>query len=191
MSARSSAADRLRTFQLIRRGTEPEVTCGDLSSFLMRNGSETNTRHLNLKTDMPGPLNRADSLTASLETTTAQSRRKCPPPAQGLFCLLFVAAWTKSKAAGGPRPAGFALVFSLKHLRQQQDPGVSAPDADLLSCDDKKVGKETFGPRPAWHARSVGIAIAVTAGYWRPISCHHFLWACPFGPQGGGKGSQL
>ena len=26
---------------------------------------------------------------------------------QGLFCILFVAAWTKRMASGGTRPAGF------------------------------------------------------------------------------------
>ena len=29
---------------------------------------------------------------------------------QGLFCLLFVAAWTKRMASGGTRPAGFVFL---------------------------------------------------------------------------------
>ena len=48
-----------------------------------------------------------------------------------------------------------------------------------LYDDDKKAGKETLGPRPAWQARSAGIAITVAAGYWRLIPCHHFLRAYP------------
>ncbi len=31
---------------------------------------------------------------------------RCPPQERGIFGLLFVAAWTKSKASGGTRPAG-------------------------------------------------------------------------------------
>jgi hypothetical protein len=31
---------------------------------------------------------------------------------QGLFCILFVAAWTKRMASGGTRPAGFAFSLS-------------------------------------------------------------------------------
>jgi hypothetical protein len=34
---------------------------------------------------------------------------------QGLFCILFVAAWTKRMASGGTRPAG--SVFALKKRR--------------------------------------------------------------------------
>jgi hypothetical protein len=30
---------------------------------------------------------------------------------QGLFCILFVAAWTKRMASGGTRPAGSALAL--------------------------------------------------------------------------------
>ncbi len=32
-----------------------------------------------------------------------------PRRGEGIFCLLFVAAWTKSKASGGTRPAGYDL----------------------------------------------------------------------------------
>jgi len=31
------------------------------------------------------------------------------PAGEGIFCFLFVAAWTKRKASGGTRPAGFAF----------------------------------------------------------------------------------
>jgi hypothetical protein len=37
---------------------------------------------------------------------------------QGLFCILFVAAWTKRMASGGTRPAGSELV--LKKDKEQQ-----------------------------------------------------------------------
>jgi hypothetical protein len=33
--------------------------------------------------------------------------QKCPPQVTGIFCLLFVAVWTKSKAPVGARPDGF------------------------------------------------------------------------------------
>jgi hypothetical protein len=33
---------------------------------------------------------------------------------QGLFCILFVAAWTKRMASGGTRPAGYALILKVK-----------------------------------------------------------------------------
>jgi len=46
------------------------------------------------------------------------------------------------RKTGGLQPAGFALSFYPNRYRQ--NPGVSAPVADLLSCDDKKVGKETY-----------------------------------------------
>jgi hypothetical protein len=36
---------------------------------------------------------------------------------QGLFCFLFVAAWTKRMASGGTRPAGSSL--TLKNKEQQ------------------------------------------------------------------------
>jgi len=38
---------------------------------------------------------------------------------KGAFCLLFVAAWRKSKASGGAQPAGFAgkNLFSMKAKR--------------------------------------------------------------------------
>jgi hypothetical protein len=38
---------------------------------------------------------------------------------QGLFCILFVAAWTKRMASGGTRPAGFAF-NSQQRLKEQQ-----------------------------------------------------------------------
>ena len=38
--------------------------------------------------------------------------RTSPPGGQGVFCLLFVAVWTKSKASGGTRPAGVDSVSS-------------------------------------------------------------------------------
>jgi hypothetical protein len=37
---------------------------------------------------------------------------------QGLFCILFVAAWTKRMASGGTRPAGYAL--ALKKIQEKQ-----------------------------------------------------------------------
>jgi hypothetical protein len=44
--------------------------------------------------------------------TSSRRRQECPPPGEGIFCLLFVAVWTKSKASGGTRPAGFACVLN-------------------------------------------------------------------------------
>jgi hypothetical protein len=32
-----------------------------------------------------------------------------PHAVEGIFCFLFVAAWTKRKASGGTRPAGFTI----------------------------------------------------------------------------------
>jgi hypothetical protein len=62
---------------------------------------------------------------------------------QGLFCILFVAAWTKRMASGGTRPAGMAsggtrpagssLVF-IKKVRQQIN--------DLLRSGHKKAFEE-------------------------------------------------
>jgi hypothetical protein len=37
---------------------------------------------------------------------------------QGLFCILFVAAWTKRMASGGTRPAGYAFRLSKNKLQQ-------------------------------------------------------------------------
>jgi hypothetical protein len=39
----------------------------------------------------------------------------CPTQWQGTFCFLFVAAWTKRKAAGGIQPAG--LDFQLQQTK--------------------------------------------------------------------------
>jgi len=36
---------------------------------------------------------------------------------QGLFCILFVAAWTKRMASGGTRAAGSALILKVKSNR--------------------------------------------------------------------------
>jgi len=36
---------------------------------------------------------------------------------QGLFCILFVAAWTKRMASGGTRAAGYALNLKVKNNR--------------------------------------------------------------------------
>jgi hypothetical protein len=52
---------------------------------------------------------------------------------QGLFCILFVAAWTKRMASGGTRPAGSSLVF-IKKVRQQIN--------DLLRSGHKKAFEE-------------------------------------------------
>ena len=56
---------------------------------------------------------------------------------QGLFCILFVAAWTKRMASGGTRPAGYAF-GSLKNKKQQIN--------DLLLSGYKKEFKEVQFP---------------------------------------------
>jgi hypothetical protein len=38
---------------------------------------------------------------------------------QGLFCILFVAAWTKRMASGGTPPAGSAFNSQQRHKEQQ------------------------------------------------------------------------
>jgi hypothetical protein len=38
---------------------------------------------------------------------------------QGLFCILFVAAWTKRMASGGTRPAG--SIFDLEKIKSETD----------------------------------------------------------------------
>jgi hypothetical protein len=55
---------------------------------------------------------------------------------QGLFCILFVAAWTKRMASGGTRPAGSAL--ALKNKEQQVN--------DLLLSGHKKEPKKAQLP---------------------------------------------
>ena len=46
------------------------------------------------------------------DQTRRLSRMPCPPQEKGLFCLLFVAVWTKSKASAGRDPRS-CLVFDL------------------------------------------------------------------------------
>jgi len=53
-----------------------------------------------------------------------------PSAAQGIFCLLFVAAWTKSKASGGTRPACFK---SFVHLKSKKEAHIRIHPKNTLS----------------------------------------------------------
>jgi len=69
--------------------------------------------------DTTGPAFRCHAALRSISGTSGIQRRKpsqqkCPPPREGFFCLLFVAAWTKSKAE--VRGAAPAVSFR-RHLR--------------------------------------------------------------------------
>ena len=48
-------------------------------------------------------------LNATINKVTDNTRQRCPLPAIGIFCLLFVAAWTKSMARVGARADGLDL----------------------------------------------------------------------------------
>jgi len=41
---------------------------------------------------------------------------------KGIFCILFVAAWTKRMASGGTRPAGFGFDFKRFALDSKNKP---------------------------------------------------------------------
>ena len=53
----------------------------------------------------------------------------------GVFCLLFVAAWTKSMASGGTQPAGFAFIFEVKNQQKGQQ------TVNLLSSLSKRLAE--------------------------------------------------
>jgi hypothetical protein len=69
--------------------------------------------------DLEGPRTGPDSLflphLKGIKSGKGDALRK----EQGLFCILFVAAWTKRMASGGTRPAGSAF-SSQQRLKKKQ-----------------------------------------------------------------------
>jgi len=61
--------------------------------------------------DLEGPCPGPDSLFLPYLKAIKPGKGDALRKEQGLFCILFVAAWTKRMASGGTRAAGFA--FSL------------------------------------------------------------------------------
>ncbi|APG28265.1 hypothetical protein A7E78_10650 [Syntrophotalea acetylenivorans] len=75
----------------------------------------------------------------------------CPTQWQGIFCFLFVAAWTKRKASGGTRPAGVVIrkstLLKLKQKSKQTiiSAGLARPGA-LLFLTTKKSNQKKVAP---------------------------------------------
>jgi len=91
------------------------------------------------------------------DKTRRLSRMPCPPQEKGLFCLLFVAVWTKSKASAGRDPRS-CLVFDLgnnpNQNRKTKFAGPGRQPGDFL-CSPKESNQRK-GVRPAnalWHSR--------------------------------------
>jgi hypothetical protein len=87
-------------------------------------------------TGPPGAPERRQGPLLRERSTARDPRQKCPPPGEGIFCLLFVAAWTKSKAGCGRSARGLAWLCLDKPGKK---PGVSPPDCDILFCWLKRV----------------------------------------------------
>jgi hypothetical protein len=58
--------------------------------------------------DLEGPRTGPAFLSLSYLKAIKSGKGDALRKEQGLFCILFVAAWTKRMASGGTRPAGFA-----------------------------------------------------------------------------------
>jgi len=91
------------------------------------------------------------------DQTRRLSRMPCPPQEKGLFCLLFVAVWTKSKASAGRDPRS-CLVFDLgnnpNQNRKTKFAGPGRQPGEFL-CSPKESNQRK-GVRPAnalWHSR--------------------------------------
>ena len=69
---------------------------------------------------------------------------------RGIFCLLFVDVWTKSKAFGGTRPAGFDTELTLETLNRR----VSARQP----CSFSLVSRKENEPKETAHL-AVGTSI--------------------------------
>jgi hypothetical protein len=74
---------------------------------------------------------------------------------QGLFCILFVAAWTKRMASGGTRPAGSAF------NSQQRDKEQQINDL-LLSLLNEKAEKRSSYQRSKPHLTTGGASLFTT-----------------------------
>ena len=62
-------------------------------------------------------------------------RMPCPPQEKGLFCLLFVAVWTKSKASAGRDPRSCFLPLALNTIQSKPKTrfaGPGGPPANLV-----------------------------------------------------------
>ena len=64
--------------------------------------------------DLEGPCPGPDSLFLPYLKAIKPGKGDALRKEQGLFCILFVAAWTKRMASGGTRPAGYALILISK-----------------------------------------------------------------------------
>jgi hypothetical protein len=67
--------------------------------------------------DLEGPRTGPDFLSLPHLKTIKSGKGDALRKEQGLFCILFVAAWTKRMASGGTRPAGYALILKVKSNR--------------------------------------------------------------------------
>ena len=67
--------------------------------------------------DLEGPCPGPDSLFLPYLKAIKPGKGDALRKEQGLFCILFVAAWTKRMASGGTRAAGSALILKVKSNR--------------------------------------------------------------------------
>ena len=118
---------RCRVDGNLEPGSRPGPALGKISLSpppLPTEHRRTNPAHLNLFSW--GPCPSVDRRRHPVNCWTGEKRHRlprmpCPPQEKGPFCLLFMAAWIKSKASCGTRPAVLSLTLvTIKSITRNQ-----------------------------------------------------------------------
>ena len=134
-----------------RRGPMDSAPCG-MTSMVIRRGGKSSARfrlwgpHKN-RAPLFVPRSTALVNASTVSWSEEEGRQRCPPQEKGIFCLLFVAVWTKSMASGGTRPAGLECGVCQQNIREV----IVASDQEYLGLLDDPldeiVVRGTFFPK--------------------------------------------